>query len=346
MKNKSGLLTAVVLLLLGGHVSVLAAKAASFRELIKPESILVDGGQAYITQCTSVFVYSMEDGCLLKTFGREGEGPQEFMRSRAPWMPSLYLFLKPDQLLINSTGKISLYSRCGEFIKEMKNPAQLRVFMPFGEKYIGFGFGQEGKDTYFVYYLYDAGFNKEKELIRMDSPEQQGKKIDPITMGMIKQILYRYGGGGRFVLPDFDGVAHVFDTGGSEVATITPPYRKEMLTTQLSRKFDQLFKLDPRFKMIYSMQKDRIQFPGHLPLMKDYRVAENKLYMVSSKKVGDAYETFVYNLDGKLLEKIYLPLKDRDLLEVYPFAIADGKLYQLVENEDEEEWELHVNEIH
>lgn len=343
MKKKFSLVTAVALLLMGGQV--LPAKAASFPELIKPETILVEGGKAYITQGTSVFIYSIENGCLLKTFGKQGEGPREFMRSRAPWMPSLYLFLKEDQLLINSTGKISLYSRSGEFLNERRNPAQLRVLMPFGEKYIGFGFGQEGKNTYFVYHMYDSHFNKEKELLRLDSPEQQGKKINPIVMGVIKQILYRYGGGGRFFLPDFNGVIHIFDIGGSEVARINPPYRKELLTPELCRQFDELFQVDPRFKMIYSMQKDRIRFPPHLPLMKDYRVADNRLYVVSSKKEGDSYESFIYDLSGNQLKKVYLPLADKDMLEVYPFAIKDGKIYQLVENADDEEWELHVNEI-
>jgi hypothetical protein len=32
-----------------------------------------------------------------------------------------------------------------------------------------------------------------------------------------------------------------------------------------------------------------------------------------------------------------------NILQYYPYTIHNGSLYQLIENEDTEEWELHVN---
>ena len=39
-----------------------------------------------------------------------------------------------------------------------------------------------------------------------------------------------------------------------------------------------------------------------------------------------------------------IPFIEDDLVDLYPFAIKDGKFYQLVDNE-EEIWELHVSDI-
>jgi hypothetical protein len=40
-----------------------------------------------------------------------------------------------------------------------------------------------------------------------------------------------------------------------------------------------------------------------------------------------------------------VPLAEKDERLWYPYVIKNGKLYQLIENLDEEEWELHVTEI-
>ena len=49
-------------------------------------------------------------------------------------------------------------------------------------------------------------------------------------------------------------------------------------------------------------------------------------------------------MNGKFVKKIPVPIKDHNILELYPYALEGSKLYQLVENE-EEEWELHIASI-
>lgn len=327
--------------------AVWASQTAALPELIKPECILVDNGKIYIIESTTIYIYSSADFKLFKKFGKEGEGPREFKHSPAPWVPSLFVFFKPGRLFINSMGKISIYSREGEFIDEIKNPGFMRVLIPFEENYIGFGRAQEGKVSYFTYNLHDSNFKKGKEIYRLKSPEQGGRDIDPIVMAGIKNIFFKYTHRGRFFLPAWDGIIHIFDKTGKKVGAITPGCRKVVLDLELKGRFDNYFRTDPRFKRIYSRDagRGRIRFPGHLPLLKEYRVADGKVFVVSSFKENGKYESFIYDMDGKLLKKVGLPLKDKDMLEVYPFTIADGKIYQLVENEDEEEWMLEVTGV-
>ena len=40
-----------------------------------------------------------------------------------------------------------------------------------------------------------------------------------------------------------------------------------------------------------------------------------------------------------------VPLAEKDDRLWYPYVIKNGKLYQLIENSNKEEWELHVTEI-
>lgn len=76
------------------------------------------------------------------------------------------------------------------------------------------------------------------------------------------------------------------------------------------------------------------------------------LYDANFKKIKEIFRQpyyfyshlFIFNLEGKLLKEIDAPIKERSLFSFYPFAIEDGKVFQLLENEDEE-WELHVTKI-
>jgi hypothetical protein len=47
------------------------------------------------------------------------------------------------------------------------------------------------------------------------------------------------------------------------------------------------------------------------------------------------------DMQGKLVKKIFLPVSFMNVLDIYPYTVAGRKLYQLIENEDEE-WELHI----
>ncbi len=42
---------------------------------------------------------------------------------------------------------------------------------------------------------------------------------------------------------------------------------------------------------------------------------------------------------------LWIPLKDQNPQEPWPTAIHNGKLYQLIENLEDEEWDLVITEI-
>jgi hypothetical protein len=62
-------------------------------------------------------------------------------------------------------------------------------------------------------------------------------------------------------------------------------------------------------------------------------------------KKDETDEFFIYNFNGQFLKRLFLPAAYLDGLRPCPTYIKDNKLYQLIENEEEEEWELHAHLI-
>lgn len=340
MKRICVILTFVIIMSL-----TLSAKLVDMPELVKPDGIVSDDKEIVITDGVSILIYSMKDVKLKKKFGKKGEGPQEFMAAPVPWFPALRVYLKPGMLFVNNISKVAIYDRAGNYKSEFKTNSPQNQYVPLDNKYVGMGMPVEKNIQYIAYSLYDRTPKKEKEFFRIKSPQQRGKKVNPIVMGTIKNIFHRQAYKDKIFLPSFDGIIHVFDETGKEVVTIKPQYEKVAFAGQHKKQYDEFFKDDPRFKRIYSMDRGNIEFPEYLPLMKEYRVTRDKVYVISGKKLKDGYQTFVFDHKGKLLKKVSMPLVDMDLLEVYPFTIHKGHLYQLVEAEDGESWQLKITQI-
>jgi hypothetical protein len=161
---------------------VSAAKVAVLGELQRPASITVDGSQVFITEGINVYIYSEKDYSLQKKFGKEGEGPQEFKRHPNPMSESIRISVQPKEILVNSIGKISYFTRKGEFIREMR--AMVSVYIPVGNHMAGFGMDQKEQTRYITLNLYSPQCVKEKELFRAKAPLQEGKFIDPVKMSV------------------------------------------------------------------------------------------------------------------------------------------------------------------
>jgi hypothetical protein len=104
--------------------------------------------------------------------------------------------------------------------------------------------------------------------------------------------------------------------------------------------------------------KPRLEFPIYFPALQTFAVADGKIYAVTYGKKNGKTEVLVLDLKGKLLKTVFLPLHQRDdelamtlenrvsrQVTNSTFAIKNGKFYQVLENQDEKSWELHIHEI-
>lgn len=327
-------------------VPVCSAGEVTIPDIYKPDSITVSENYIYITQDIEVFIYSKKDMKLIKKFGQAGEGPQEFKKLAIPWFPSISLYLTSDKLLINSIGKISFFSKEGEFLNETPTGTQAR-YIPVGDKYIYMYFTAEDKVQYIAADLLDVNLKNRIKLCQFKFPAQAGKKRDPILMARMATYLDRYAYKDKFVYPTDSNSIKIFNSDGKEVTSFTPNYTKVPINGALKKAIDEFFTNDIRYKQPYLIDKDRnlISLPEHMPIFKDYRLEDNKIYILSNFKKDGKFETFIYDFSGKLLKKTFIPLVESDMLTLYPFYIKDNKIYQLVMDEDEEEFKLHITEI-
>jgi hypothetical protein len=103
--------------------------------------------------------------------------------------------------------------------------------------------------------------------------------------------------------------------------------------------------LEERFITTFPRIKRKVRFRDTLPI-RSFLVADDKIYVLTFKNIEGKSEFYVLDLKGTFLEKKMVPFAESEFLCAYPYAIANGTLYQLNENQDTEEWELRVTNLH
>ncbi len=341
MNIKKTIMYSVVLLLAASYL--FAGQVKPLKEVVNPATITVSEKSVFITEGANVFIYSRENFKLTKKFGKLGEGPREFKVNPNQNNGSVSVILTPGNLLhINSVGRISLFSADGEFKKETKCPPFGGGYVPIGDGFAGVGYGRDGDINYFELTLYDASLAKKSTLKKRKMSFQRGKKINPLTARKVPIVRAT---ADKLFLDGENGEIFVFDKAGKAQATITPAYETVKFTSSCQKKFEDFFSKDPRYREVFQQDRDKIGFPEAYPKLRNYFVAGGKVYVVTHKNVKGGAECLVFDLEGKLLKKSMLPLKELNALELYPHTVYDGKLFQLVENEEQESWELHITEI-
>ena len=92
------------ILLITFTITVFAEKITPLPELMKPLNMTIGDENIYITQDTTVMVYSLKDLKFIKKFGQEGSGPKEFRRF--PMGASLFIIPHDDVLKDLKQNKI------------------------------------------------------------------------------------------------------------------------------------------------------------------------------------------------------------------------------------------------
>jgi len=337
----------ILLLLLLFIVSfVIAGNVIPFPGLQTPGSIKIDNDQIYINDGAAIYIYSLKDFSLKKKFGKKGEGPREFKVHPNINRGGVAFHLYTDGIVVSSLGRVSFFTRDGNYIKEMNTGTILSEFIPFEKQFVGMGIDINGREQYLTYNFYDNQFKKEKEFFRIKA-FVEGKSIDPVTIGIFPVL---HACNGKIFINDYDGIIHIFGHKGSELAAVNISefknhFTRVKVTKNREKKYIEFFSSDYRFKQQFERDRHLIKFPGCFPVIRDYRAADDRLYIVTFREKEEEKELFIVDFDGKLVKRIWLKLDEINPRELYPYTIGNGKLYQLVENPDSGEWELHIIEI-
>lgn len=312
-------------------VLVHGEKVAVIDEVLKPTSIVIDDEQFYINEGTTIYIYSLNDYTFKKKFGQAGEGPKEFLRFAAVTPQS-------DHLLINSFGKISYFTKDGSYTREIKTKGIGWMFSPLGDGYVGFARIAEDRVAYNTINFYDAELNRGKEIARIKFGSlEKGIEIlnQSLNFGIHNKKI--------FVAGSDEFVIEVYDHTGKKLYSITREYERIKFNPEIEKQFrDNIKRREPAQ---YELIKNRLNFPDYFPAILNFFIDDNKIYVITWNLQKDKVEFYIHALDGKLLKKQFVNFAFIEgTFQAYPVNFKNGKLYQLIENEDEE-WELHVTKF-
>ena len=179
---------------------------------------------------------------MIKTFGRAGEGPGEFKINPIDKI-GLRIIVNEKHILVNSWGKLLIFTRDGTFIEEKKTTHNIHAqfFKPLGKKYVGFNRANIDDVNYYFVNFYDpTTLQKEKEIHR-----QKGfltsSSIDPMRLALLLKNDTRRGPiyqvcNNRLFLEGEDCRIFVYDPQGKELRSFSlHDYEKLEITEEFKK---------------------------------------------------------------------------------------------------------------
>jgi hypothetical protein len=339
-----------LIVFIGINGIIFAEKAATLSPLVYPRKIVADGNRIFISDYPFIYIYSRTDYKLLKKFGGKGEGPGEFYIQTElvhQKEKGLQIYVQPDYLLVNSMGKVLFFNRDGDFTRMVRfNPYGFgRQFIPLGKNFAAWETARAKGRRYTAVNLYGPDLHKIKEIYECDFPFDLSVGSStkfrffilegPIYDTCDNKLFTSFSGIQKFAID-------VFNENGEKLYTISTDYEKIKLTDEDADRYKSDFKYIYK-RGLESNLKNTI-FPEYFPAIRNFSVADGKIYVLTFKKEGNKSEFVIFDLKGNLLKKIMAPVAEMNAKQFFPYSITDGKFYQIIENEDEI-WELHVTNI-
>lgn len=310
----------------------LATESILLPDLFRPELIRIDQNQIYITEGPQVHIYSLNDFKLKRKFGAKGEGPKEF-NTGGMVFGWLWLSLQTDHIFIHSMGKISYYSKQGEFIKERRiNVTFAPAQHPIDDRFVGVKMQREKDTNFWVTNLYDSDFNTLKELYRSELANQPGRDINPLGFKTSEFCVFKE----RIYIADTDktGEIQIFDGQGNKIRILKPDYETIALSRNDRKRISDYFRSGP-WADFYHQNQSRFKLPKHYPPVRFMKVVDDKIYLMTYKKKQDKTEFMILDLAGRLINKVFLPVGDLELEYFCPFDIKNNRIYYFdATNED------------
>ncbi len=309
----------------------------TLERISKPQMISVSENYFLITEGSTIFIYSMKDLSFVRKFGKAGEGPKEFKVS--PFGPPMIANFYHGNIFVSSNSKVSYFTPDGKFIKEFR-VAPFSLFRPFKNVFVATGSAvNDDKQTVLTINLHNSKLEKVKELYKSDM------SIGPNSSFSypMNQFSYEPYGDKLYLVRGKEGfVIDVISISGDKLYTIKKEYEKIKVTQEYKDKTFQSFKTNPNFKQFFEYFKQRTKFKKFYPPIQDIRVTDDRIYVITFKKKNSNTECIILDLKGNELKRVYVPYPELHGLDYLPeYDIFNKTFYILIENEDEEVWELH-----
>jgi hypothetical protein len=307
-------------------------------ELLNPQNLAIEGDDLYISEGITVYHYSLKDCKLKKKFGKEGEAPGEFKVYPGQ---SVQVNVQPDFILVSSIGKITFLSRQGEYIREKKTASIMGTpFIPLNDKFVGTGFIRLENKIYITINIFDSDLKKGAELERYEFRAGQGITFfERAFYFQVYRNLVFISGGKDFIIG-------VFDSHGNRKTSIRHDSVPVKITAEETENVLNWYKTNPATKQYYEIITNQAKFPSHFPAIRNFSVSGEKIYVQTYALKNQLTEFIILNLEGQIQKSLYLHIARSNPAEQNQlFTIYDNRLYQIIEDEEDELWGLQILEI-
>lgn len=312
---------------------------AKMPQVIYPFYLTIAEDRIYIVENDSTaHLYTIDSNnkaAYVKTFGREGQGPGEFN-----FMYRIRVL--DDHLDVSGLNKLARFSLDGEYIDEVKVTVDMFKggINQIGNNYVVRILQFSPNETTQIINLYDKDFKLIKEI----GTHKESRSFDKINL--VSDVFSpRVSEDQIFVISSGkESIVIVYDQNGNQHKEILLPLEPIKLTDDLKEAIIKPLRENPQLRDSWSSFEKRIYFPDKTPGLDYFDIVDGKFIARTYKYNQDSVEFVTFNQQGQELQRIFLPNTGR-LSNGILFCFYQGCYYYLLENIEEETWELHREKV-
>lgn len=327
-------------------------KLTTLKEVVNATAMEIDGDELFVLDEEVVYVYSLEDFKLLRKFGQKGCGPGEFVHYPiTPVMMQLF----NDKVLLSRLNKIAIYSKSGKLIKEKIFRFIFSQFFSISENFVvavirfGKPYGEKSK---VLVKLFDPSFKEIKTIYIKTYEPHDDKFLAKVGYQIFRptRVFVEILGDKLFLFdPDSGFPIKVFNKDGEHLKDIFIYCEKVKMYESFKKEIIDWVNIKPGLKSFLEEWNLKIAFPEYFPMMRSFTVVGDKLYGYTYYKKDKLSEFILIDINkNQLVKKFHLPPAEIEPVKLSInriYTIKDNKYYHLVDNYEEETWELHMAEM-
>lgn len=347
----------LILLLIFLNLLLFPRKVGVLSEVMKPDNINIYQDDLFVAEGSSIYIYSLTNLKLKMKFGRKGEGPGEILY--VPNYPTRVHGFS-DFILVEGINKILFFNREGKFLKEIRKPTGTTQLVPIGKNFVAKRIvpSEDNRTVFSAIFIYDSDLKQLKSLYQQRWVQQGAPpsiKIDVVG----DFVHFRICDNKIFIEESPKGfIISVFDENGNQLYQIKKPFEPLKISAEQKEKLLTKLKEDPWVKPQINALGGwdevkkiiQVEFPDYFPPIKNLDISDNKLLVQTHRGNQNREEYIIMDLKGNIEKKVFIPKRIETplmarLMGVKLYAIQNHQLYYIKENEEDEEWELHVEKI-
>lgn len=313
-------------------------------DFFKVPDLMVDQSQIYMWDkfLCKVCIYSKTNFKKIAEFGKKGEGPGEFHVISSA-------YLDKDYIYVNAFPKLSIFSKTGKIVKELKVTTAAGDYQPIGKNYIGKKYlytppsSNKSKSSYV---LFDANLCKIKDLIEVEYMNE-GIQVNPQKVNVLvyrdctKGVVYK----NKFYIGSTDRgfFFAVFDEEGKKLYEINIDYQRRKVTNESKKEVMNHIK-EMKINWEKFSETTGFYFPDFYPAYINFSICSDRIYVFTypRQEAPDLLEVLIFDLKGKLIKrKSCIPSIYYENMMFNRYYLYNGKVYFIEPVDGErEDWEV------